>query len=453
MHVLPPNDDLRHPGKNAEEIASQTSSGHCIKIPVIHSSSNCNHERNGNMNNYFVWVEITANRELILNKDRFADAMERCRKCGIDSVVLSVKDTSGFVLYPSKHAPHYSLFDERFEEKDYLQQCLDIIHEKGMKLYASFDVFVEGNKKRKSPHMKGLTQKGWMCEVYGLDQNDQPVVQPVADENPIQTIGSIDDFGEIFVNPANDEVVQYELSLIEEVMNSYDIDGIVLDRVRYVGLCSDFSQLTIHKWKQANGIEGEIDLSDIYAFTKKDGKIEVEYGKYFGSFNTFRAQMIYDFMQKVRQTVERANKKIELIDYTGSWYPLYYLLAANWASPDHLEPSYPATNPEEYAKTGYIRLVDRMMSGFYYEDVEIREAQEHHMPADWYSVEGSAVIAYDVTRHEKPILGSLFLDQYKSNPENIRRAIDMCFQKSDGCMLFDLCYLVRNDWWQYAARP
>lgn len=93
-----------------------------------------------------------------------------------------------------------------------------------------------------------------------------------------------------------------------------------------------------------------------------------------------------------------------------------------------------------------------MMSGFYYEDVKIEEARQHHQPADWYSVEGSADIAYAVTRREKPILGSLFLDQYKENPADIRRAIEMCFEKSDGCMLFDLCYLVNNDWWKYALR-
>ena len=58
------------------------------------------------MNNYFVWVEITANKERILNADLFADAMAKCAKTGIDSVVLSVKDTSGYVIYDSAIAPH-----------------------------------------------------------------------------------------------------------------------------------------------------------------------------------------------------------------------------------------------------------------------------------------------------------------------------------------------------------
>ena len=117
-----------------------------------------------------------------------------------------------------------------------------------------------------------------------------------------------------------------------------------------------------------------------------------------------------------------------------------------------METSYPETDGKEYAKTGYISQVDRMLSGFYYEDVTIEEARKHNQPADWYSVEGSADIAYEVTHREKPIVGSLYLFQYTPKPEDITRAVDMCFKTSDGCMLFDLCYLINNDWWHFADR-
>lgn len=404
------------------------------------------------MNNYFVWVEITANTQTILDGDRFRAAMEKCAGIGIDSVILSIKDTSGFVLYNSSLAPHYSKFKDNFEEVDYLERCIRIVHECGMKIYASFDVFAEGNKMHRSPLMKGLANEGWMCEVYGLDCNDQPVVQPIVSEHPIQTIGSIDDFGEVFVNPANNEVVEYELSLLKEVIDGYDIDGIVLDRVRYVGLSADFSNLTLNKWKESAGITEEVDIADIYRLEKKDGEIKAIYGKYFSSFNTFRAQMVHDFICRVRDLVDHADKKVEFVDYTGSWYPEYYMVAANWASKEHVETSYPETDGKEYAKTGYISQVDRMLSGFYYEDVTIEEARKHNQPADWYSVEGSADIAYEVTYREKPIVGSLYLFQYTPKPEDITRAVDMCFKTSDGCMLFDLCYLINNDWWHFADR-
>ncbi len=404
------------------------------------------------MNNYFVWVEITANTQRILDANLFSEAMRKCAERGIDSVVLSVKDTSGFAIYNSKYAPHYSKLKSNFQEIDYLQQCLEIAHKHELKLYASIDVFAEGNKHKPNPLMKGLTNEGWMCEVYGLDSNDQPVIQPITSENPIQTVGSLDDFGEIFVNPANDEVVDYELGLIKELIDNYDIDGIVLDRVRYVGLCADFSQTTLNKWKAYANITEEVNVEDIFKMTKVNGEIEVSYGKYFSSFNTFRAKMVHDFICKVRKVVDNAEHKVEFVDYTGSWYPEYYVVAANWASKKHIETSYPATNGEEYATTGYIAEVDRMLSGFYYEDVTIEEARAHNMPADWYSVEGSADIAYEVTKRETPILGSLYLFQYTANPADITRAVDMCFKVSDGCMLFDLVYLEDNDWWSLVDR-
>ena len=114
------------------------------------------------MNNYFVWVEITANTERILNADLFSEAMGKCAERGIDSVVLSVKDTSGFAIYNSQYAPHYSKLKSNFQEIDYLQQCLEIAHKHGLKLYASIDVFAEGNKHNQNPLMKGLTNEGWM---------------------------------------------------------------------------------------------------------------------------------------------------------------------------------------------------------------------------------------------------------------------------------------------------
>ena len=402
---------------------------------------------------YYVWIEITANMDTILSKERFQTAMERCRTAGIEAAILSVKDTTGFVLYPSSYAEHYSTYHEKFQEIDYLQQCIDIIHGLGMKVYAAFDVFTEGTKKNMDPRMKGLAKEGWMCELYGLNQENQTVVQKIADETPIRTGDSIDDFSEIFVNPANDEVVEYELHLMEEVMTNYEIDGIVLDRVRYVGLGADFSELTMRKWKQANDIPEEVALEDIYKLSEENGKLKIEFGSYFGSFNTFRAQMIAEFMEKVRNNVDQVGKKIDFIDYTGSWYPLYYMVGANWASKEHREDAYPATDPEAYAATGYIDRLDKLMSGFYYEEVTIQEAREHRRPKDWYSVEGSADMAYHVTQHRRPVIGSLFLHQYHERPENIRRAIEMCFRKSEGCMLFDLSYIIDNDWWKQVSEP
>jgi ribosomal protein S18 acetylase RimI-like enzyme len=276
------------------------------------------------------------------------------------------------------------------------------------------------------------------------------VVQPLAEAKELRTIGSIDDFNEIFVNPANDEVCEYELSLMNEIMTKYAIDGITLDRVRYVGLSSDFGPVTKKKWEQHIGRACNWP-SDIYRINENDGKLEIEYGDCFGEFITFRAGIIRSFIEKIRKLVDAQPRKIEFWDYTGSWYPLYYQVGANWASKNYDAIEYPWVDTEKYKKTGYAEQLDGLMSGFYYSYVTEQEAKEANQPAYWYSVEGSGRLAYHVTQNSIPIVGSLFLKQYSENLESMTEAVNMCFHRSSGCMLFDLSYLVENDWWRYVT--
>ena len=48
---------------------------------------------------YYVWIEIEANTDTLTNPAAFRRQMEACARAGIGSVILSVKDTSGFALW------------------------------------------------------------------------------------------------------------------------------------------------------------------------------------------------------------------------------------------------------------------------------------------------------------------------------------------------------------------
>lgn len=111
-----------------------------------------------------------------------------------------------------------------------------------MKCYAAFDTFAAGNGKNPHPDMPGIKKDGFACEVYGLDADGKPVIRKQSAADHLHTVGSIDDFGEIFLNPGNEEVQAYVLALLKEFVDTYHPDGIVLDRVRYVGLSTDFSE-------------------------------------------------------------------------------------------------------------------------------------------------------------------------------------------------------------------
>lgn len=400
---------------------------------------------------YYIWVEIEANKKRILNKSYFERILEKCADSGIGSIILSAKDTTGFCIYRSSFVPHYSKFDSDFEDIDYLDMYTKMAHEKGMKVYAAVDVFAEGRVKERNELSPGFVNAAWQTHMYGIDKLGKPSIRPITDLKDIKTVGSIDDFCEVFVNPIKDEVREYEVKLIKEIAENYDVDGVVLDRVRFVGLGSDFSNYTRKKFEEYLNGKVENWPEDIYKLINVNGKIEVEYGPLFGKWITFRAAYIKKFILEVKEAVKSCNKNVEFLDYTGSWYPLYYLVGANWAKEGYMPEDYPWAKAE-YADTGYAQYIDKLLSGFYYEDVTIKDALQNGKIEYWYSVEGSGDMVKKVVDDAAPYIGSLFVKQYEDNVDNFKRAVDMCFKKSNGCMIFDLCYIDDYKWWEACKR-
>ncbi|MGF7429485.1 alpha amylase family protein [Thermoanaerobacterium thermosaccharolyticum] len=398
---------------------------------------------------YYLWIEIHANKNIILDNKYFEKIIDKCVKYRIGSIVLSVKDPSSFCIYKSEIAPHYSCYDSEFEkDKDYLELYIKQAHDRNLRIYAAVDVFSEGNKENKSNLSKCYEHPYWQTYLYGINNEGKSSIKPITDIDGLKTFDSIDDFSDVFVNPVREDVQQYEESVINELINNYDIDGIVLDRVRFIGLAADFSEYTKDKFEEFIGKKVYNWPTDIYELKVDDnGDKQVIYGDLFGDWITFKASNIKKFIIRVRETINKSNKKIEFIDYAGSWYPIYYQVGANWASEKYIPEDYPWVG-KEYSKTGYAECLDKLMSGFYYPDVTIDEAIKNGKPAYWYSVEGSGIMASKVTMNVVPIIGSLFVKQYEGNPENFKKAIDMCFKKSQGCMLFDLSYIEDYNWWR-----
>lgn len=406
--------------------------------------------------NYYIWVEIEANKQRIIDEEYFKSIIKKCREAGIGSIILSAKDTTGFCIYKSSFVPHYNRFDKDFEYTDYLKTCIDAAHAEGLKLYAGIDVFAEGRVKQRHRLSPGFINTGWQTGMYGINENGKPEIQPIAELNNIRTAGSIDDFSEVFVNPVMEEVRNYELSIIKELVTNYDIDGVVLDRVRFVGLGSDFSNYTKGRFEEFIGKKVPNWPEDIYQLeapqeTEKDRNLKVVYGPLFGQWVTFRAGIIKTFIKQVRTMIKESGKNVQFADYTGSWYPLYYLVGANWASEKYVPEEYPWVD-KSYADTGYAEYIDTLLSGFYYTDVTVRDALDKGRPDYWYSVEGSGDMVRKVVGDAVPYVGSLFLQQYENESETFGKAVDMCFEKSGGCMLFDLCYVDGYDWWAQCKR-
>lgn len=247
----------------------------------------------------------------------------------------------------------------------------------------------------------------------------------------------------IFVNPLNPEVRSYALSIVKEICSNYAVDGIVLDRMRYANLYTDFSDSTKQAFEKSIGAKIARWPEDVItrSICEHEG---FSRGPLFKDWLKFRAQTMHDFITEARQTVKAAKPSAQLGIYVGSWYPLYYDVGVNWGSPSN-SADYEWW-PEGYETTGYADQVDFMCTGCYYEDPSRKDAVASGHP-EWMSVEAAAQESTNAVKNDTFVYASLYLLQYDKQPDKFLKAIEQCTTSSQGCMLFDLVYARDYNWW------
>lgn len=249
----------------------------------------------------------------------------------------------------------------------------------------------------------------------------------------------------VFVNPTNPDVRDYELSIIKEICRMYPVDGIVLDRMRYPNIYADFSDTSRKAFENTIGKHIEHWPDDVFKRNPVPGD-DIIRGPYFKEWIKFRAQVMRDFLAEARKTIKAAKPSAKLGIYVGSWYPLYYDVGVNWGSPNHA--SQQEWWPDGYEETGYADLVDYMCTGCYYMH-PTREDARAGGDEEWKSVEAAAEESINAVNDATFVYGSLYLYQYANRPDKFVASMRQCLEKTQGCMLFDLVYLRKYDWWKY----
>lgn len=246
----------------------------------------------------------------------------------------------------------------------------------------------------------------------------------------------------IFVNPLNPEVRSYALSIVKEICSNYAVDGIVLDRMRYPNLYTDFSDVSRKVFETHIGHPVQNWPRDIIG--RSPSGDDDQRGPLFKDWVKFRAQVMHDFLSEARTLVKSTKPKARLGIYVGSWYPMYFDVGVNWGSPTNAADY--EWWPEGYETTGYADLVDFMCTGCYYANPTRKDANIAGDP-EWMSVEAAAQESVHAVKDETFVYASLYLLQYSRQPQRFKRAVDECLSSSQGCMLFDLVYARDYDWW------
>lgn len=397
----------------------------------------------------FIWFDALANWERLTSKDSIDYYLQKIKQIGFSDVVIDVKPITGEVLFDSKIATVMNEWKgiSKKENLDVLSYFITAGHKLNLRIHASINIFVEGH----NFYNRGLVfnQKSDWQSINYTDSGFVPITKLKHKYSAM-------------TNPANPIVQEYELRIISELVENYPhLDGIILDRVRFDGIQADFSPLSFKKFEEYINQKIEKLPDDIYRWEKDSTEkfIKIE-GKLYKKWLEWRTFVIYDFMKKCRELVKSINPEISFGVYAGAWYPVYYEVGVNWAS-KNFDPSQEFSwATENYKNYGYAELIDLLLAGCYFFEVtkdEVKKLNEANIKRTeaamgtekelWYSVEGSAEFAKKVIMNAVPVIGGLYVEQYKDHPEQFRRAIKMCLEKTDGLMIFDLVHLINYNYW------
>lgn len=152
------------------------------------------------------------------SEEQLAKVFDRLAAAGINTVFFETVN-AGYPIYPSQVAPQQNPLVRGW---DPLASGVKLAHERGMELHAWVWTFAVGNHRHNA--LINLPQ-----EYPG------PVITAHPDWASYDNRGSLfpPGQGKPFLDQANPAARQYLLSLFEEIVSRYQVDGLQLDYIRY----------------------------------------------------------------------------------------------------------------------------------------------------------------------------------------------------------------------------
>jgi uncharacterized lipoprotein YddW (UPF0748 family) len=117
-----------------------------------------------------LWYDLSANLSRLNTRESVQNMLDKTKKANIDTVILDVKNYTGYVGYQSSLAPHISSskipkYQNYFaDDYDLLATVLEEAHARGIKVHAAVNVFSEGNNDFKDG--PAFQHPDWQTQFY-----------------------------------------------------------------------------------------------------------------------------------------------------------------------------------------------------------------------------------------------------------------------------------------------
>ena len=396
----------------------------------------------------FIWIDAAANFPDFANsKEAIARDLALAKDAGFTDIVVDVRPTTGDVLFKTdavKQVSELFAWTSNGYEKiprtatwDYLQAFIDEGKRLGLRVHAAINTFVGGHKDNGGTGIlyRDASKKAWATQL-----NTSDGIKSIMDT----------DAGTKFLNPAHPDVQAFLCQLLKDLAR-YSLDGIFLDRGRYLNLQTDFSDVSRKQFEAyLGGIRLQNYPEDILPVGAKS--LPSSQSAYLKRWLEYRAKTIYDFMQKARDAVKSVNSHIKFGVYVGGWYSTYYEVGVNWAASTYNTSARYNWATDKYKNFGYAALMDQMLIGAYASPLKVYGNTE-------WTMQGFCALAKDKIKGQckmvagGPDVGNWdYDDKATQEQENqaIVNSVKACMDACDGYFLFDMIHLKKASQWSYA---
>lgn len=259
----------------------------------------------------------------------------------------------------------------------------------------------------------------------------------------------------LMMNPFHPNVWQRTMDHAREVVQKYDIDGLLYDdRLRYTGMDGDFSPLTRELFEKKVGKKLTWP-DDVFAVSNIDWDLKVSYrpGRFWDAWWAFRAARMQEWVRAIRTTIKKEKPKVKLGIYAGAWYGEYDSYGANYGATDNNIGF--ASMTRAYRRTGFASDLDLFIAGCYYTIPTIHEAMTRGLP-EGTTIEAGAQLANRAVNDATWTISGIALDQFYANPKRVEDALQAATAASQGVMVFDYSHkfeLFEESFQKAFARP